>query len=255
MSNPKAWQMNRACFALAFLIQALLCFPLAAGTSPTDRDGRERSWIKPLEVTAIIPSATSGILPPADRMERKQFREKLDEARTILEALRSFASTAQRAIQAGEKISTLRLENKRLKQGIADHRDSRRELERDLVDVEALKSSLTGTVVANWLASWELSHQDTADDRKLISARADWVETELRLASLRKQVTAYRKEAHSLRARRAALAAEIGRTRRRVINMQDRTRFLEENRKILETTTRQLRHDVSAWLQLILVAD
>jgi hypothetical protein len=59
---------------------------------------------------------------------------------------------------------------------------------------------------------------------------------------------------HELRARRAALAAEIGRTRRQVINLKDQTRVLERDREALEATARQLRHGISARLRTLLVS-
>jgi septal ring factor EnvC (AmiA/AmiB activator) len=237
-------------------IQALLCWPLAAGTvQATDPENQRPSVDNTIRIAALSPSTASGVLPPAGHLDTAGFRKKLAEARAILEDLRTFAGTAQQAIRSGERISSLRLENQRLKQEVTDQADGRQDLERDLVDTQALSSHLTGIVVDNWLTWLKLIDQDEADDRWFVAARADWLETERHLLALREQVKAMRKVTHDLRARRAGLAAEIGRTRRQIINLEDQTRVLEDDRQGLETMARELRHEISARLRTILAAD
>lgn len=255
MSNPNRSRASWIYPALAFVIQALICFPLAAGTPPTDPDKPGRSSTKPLQIAAIAPSSITDVVPPRVWMERRDFRRKLDEARAILQELQTFANTAQRAIRMGEKIRALRLDNKRLKQDITDDAVGGHDLKRDLFETDIKTSSLTETVVANWLISMRLRHQSTVDDSRLISAKVTWVKAEERLASLRRQVAEHRNNARNLRAKSAALAAEIGRTRRQIINLKEETRLTDDDRQAIETMTRQLRHEVSAGLRTLLAAD
>lgn len=255
MSNANRSEASKIGITLAFAIQMLLCFPLAAGASPAASDQPCGALPATLQIAAIAPSATAVPAPGQVWMHQTDLRRKLDEVRDILQELLSFADTAQRAIQMGRKIKALRLENKRLKRDLAEDTINEYGLEANLAKAETEGNRLTGTVVANWLTSIRVDHQSAVDESRLTAAKAAFAQSDLQLASLRREVAKHRSNARDLRAKSAALAVEIGRMRRQIANVKRETRLTEDERLAIETTIMQLRHEVSAGLRTMLVAD
>ncbi|MGI9452232.1 MAG: hypothetical protein ACR2QH_16575 [Geminicoccaceae bacterium] len=177
----------------------------------------------------------------------------MDEARAVLEDLRSFADSAQRVILMGQKIRKLRLENERLKQSIAAIEEGDHHVEGHLDEIGAKTTRLTKAIITNWILALELKHQGSADDDRLDLANAALAKSEERLATLRKQVDERRSTVHDLRVKSAALAAEIGRMKRQAILSNQETRRNEGHQLATELAIRQLRHAVSARLRTLLV--
>ncbi len=252
MSDPSKWQFNWLFAMLTTTIQILLCSHLAAETIsmvPSDDRG---SLPELRQIVALAPSASTATSSSINDIKASLLRKKLVEARAILEDLRSFADTAQKTIRMSEEIKTLHQKNKRLKKAIIDHTRGRQNLAHGLIKAEAEIDSLTRAIVANWLMSLRVERQFTADDSRLTSARMTWIETENRLILLKHGLAQHRDNTRNLRVKSAALAAEIGRTKRQIINLQRETSLSNDDRQSIETMTRQLRHDVSSQLRTLL---
>lgn len=253
MANPDRWQVRWRVVAMTFCLQTMISLPLLAETTPsTIVDGQ--SSMPPLLRIALAPPATGTAPSSRTSMNGSALRNNLDEARAVLEDLRFFADTARRAIEMGRKIAALRLENKELKQNLAKTIDGRHDLDSSLVAFEAKSVLLTRTVLAHWLISERLRQDEAEKDAKLSSAKAAWIETAGRLNALKRQLVDHHDKARNLRAKTAALAAEIGRTRRAIINLEEEARLLDADRQTVQVRIRQLRHGISTRLRTILLS-
>ena len=243
------WLTRWVYVTMGFAVLALFC-PPAAGTSPINQSQPSESSTPLLQLSAISPSAGHTASPPEDWREGNRLRQRMNEARAVLEDLRRFADSAQRAILMGQKLKKIRRENERLKQAIED---GGHHVESWLDENGAKTTRLTKATVANWILTLELKHQASAADDRLNLAHAALAKSEERLASLRKQVDERRSAVHDLRAKSAALAAEIGRTRRQIVLSDQETRRHEDHQSAAESAIRQLRHAVSARLRTLLI--
>jgi len=206
----------------------------------------------PLQLSAIERSAEDVFAPHGDWAAKGALSRKMDEARAVLEDLRRFADAAQQAIEMGQRIKTLRLENERLRQGIADFETDGHQLQRHLFDETAETSRLMKAITANWILTLKLKHQDQTADHRLILARDALTTSKKRLASLYKRVDERHNAIQDLRAKSAALAAEIGRMRRQIIISHQETRLIEQKSQAIDISIRELRHLVSARLRALL---
>ena len=180
--------------------------------------------------------------------------QQLMEAKDLLHHLRVFAETAEWAIEAGRRIKTLRAEEKRLQRSLAAASVNRDLLREVVADTDTKNRELTKTVISNWLIFLKLKQQEASVDERLAKARADWARTALRLDRVLKKQAEQRQRMRDLRAESATLAAEIGRMKRQIVNVRQETLLIDDHLLDLQTTTRQLRHNVSAGLRDILVA-
>ncbi len=252
MSNLSYQQTNASCIAMALLIPLFFCFPLSAEERPSRPAPLDEMAPKSLKFAALAPSDGDIAAVPGDGSGRRELRGKLDQAIALLKDLRYYGDTAQQIILMADDVRALRSENQHLEQAIADEMIIRDRLNQKRIGTQAGISSLAATVVANWLEAQALSHDIARHDKRLITIGADWATSEARLALLQRQAAHHSRETGALRARSAALAAEIGRTRRQIINVTREIRAVDDDRQAINMATRQLRHDVAAKLRFML---
>lgn len=254
MANPDRRQVSWLVFTLGLLIQTLLCQSAAAGTSPAVADRHGASSKNPAQISTKGPAAIEIATFSKGTPSKNELPARLDEARDILEDLRLFTDTAQRALRMGREIKALRAESDHIKQAITDA-GNRHDLISKLAKIEGQSSTLVRKVLAQWLISEQLRHQQTENDERLALTRSAWLATKSRVIRLENQLAEHHQDSRDLRAKTAALAAEIGRTRREIISLKQETHLANHDRRAIEAMTRQLRQDISTGLRTMLLSD
>ena len=184
-----------------------------------------------------------------------RLHQKMEEARSILEDLHGFTHVARRALQMVDRIKELRLENRRLRQKLAGNQITFDRSEKRLSKLRAETNRLTRTVVANWLLTIKLNHQERAEDKRMSSARAALASSENHLASLRMQLNTRRAALKTLHRTRSVLSKELDRLKQQTIIADRKTQHSEDGHLVVETAIRQLRHSVSDGLRSLLTSN
>ncbi len=253
MSNPNVWRLCWAYITLASLLLMLLSQPVEAEFPSKELVNSHDSLANILKVSAIPTSETDTTAPMEEWTKKGKPPRRLDEAKAVLEELRSFADTAQQAIWMGRRIKMLRLENKRFRQAIADYEKGNHDFERHLIEIEGETSSFTKTVVANWITTLRLKDEDRSRPTRLKLARDALTKSEERLASLNKQIDERFRMIHNLRVKSDTLAAEIARIERQIVISDQGMRRIADNSHAIEMAIRELRHTLSSRLRALLV--
>jgi len=252
MANPDRRLAGWRSTSMAFVIQAAICSSLAAETTPATIVD-QRSTKQPFEQIALAPAAETS-LELKVRTGGHVFRNSLAEARAVLEELRLFADTARNAIGMGRNITALRRTNNDLRRNLDDYLATRHDLENDLAKVEAKSALLTGIILEQWLLSEQMRRDKAEQNQRLALAKSAWISTTKRLNLLKHKLAEQREKAGILRARTAALAAEIGRTRRAAINLEKDAKAFDADRQAANAKVRRLRHGTSTGLRTILLS-
>ena len=253
MSISIRWQRRWLMLGIAFLIQAISSAPLTAA-APSDPSGdlQERK-ADLVQTVALQPFPAHDEASEVLSDEQLEFQRRVEEARALLAEFKRIADIAQHALHMEGRIKALRRDNARLKRRIRRDRDDARRLRQGLISMRDDAATMTAEIVRNWLLDVNHADQLAVDQDRLSSAEHAWQETTAKLAALRHRADQQRERLQSLRARKAALAAEIGRTRREIVNLEATSRLADHDRLTIDLDSAQLRHDVAAWLRTILV--
>ncbi len=252
MSMPSHQRASVPSVTIALLIPLFLCFPLAAEELRIRPHLSDDAFSKNLEIAALTPPAGDLAAKSAVGSKRRELRGKLDKLKDVLEELRFYGDVAQQIIHMAEEVRALRAANLDLEHAIAEETIIRNRLDQKRLETQAAVGRLAASVVANWLTLETLNQDIAKQDNRLIAIEADREASDAQLTHFQMQVIHHGHETGKLRAKSAALAAEVGRTKREIINVTRENRAIDIERQAIDAATQQLRHDIAARLRLML---
>lgn len=239
----------------ALMLPILFASPSTASAETSQRATSISSVDKVLDVAALSLSDPASTRASGTYDQSHDVQGKIAEAKAILQELRDFATTAKHAIDLGNRLKILRLANQRLRRDIEREKVASKVHRQHTHPDQADIADKIRTVVDNWLAATRLKHVNELRSERLASAERAWRQTENRAILLKKLAAELRADVQALRAERAALAVELGRTRREIASVTTEARSDERDLLTIEARTMALRNHVSSGLRTILTGE
>lgn len=255
MAAAAAERTIRATLMAVLVLPLLLSGPSTAIAAATQLASPIAATKNAQDVAALFPPA-SALEASSDVDEQDRgVQGRIAEAKAILQELRDFANTAKYAVDLGNRLKVLRLANQRLKRDIEKEKVASKAHRQHTHPDQADTANKVRIIVDNWLAATRLKHVNRLRRERLAAAELAWRQTESRAILLRELAAELRADVQALRAERAALAVELGRTRRQITAVTTETRSSERDRLTIEARTMALRNNISSGLRTILTGE
>lgn len=248
-ASAKIWQLFRyGPVQLSFLL-----IPISALATPAPPHS-------PAKAAAFQPQIVARTTPPDARSDRPwtagqegALRGHVAEARRVLMELRAFVDEAAKAVKLGDRLKTRQEQNAGLRDTLANSQAANNAIESHLGPADIIVSTLTRTVVRNWLETVRLNHRSDDVEQSLDASEKSRLILESRRASLERRLVERRTELRTLQARKAALTVQLDQMRRRITESRAETHRLERQRRQILTIEGSLRRRVTTKLRAVLL--
>ena len=243
--NAKAWRRHCA----DFIILPALLIPFWTATAQTPSTSSTTEMVIAALHTTHDTHPHREIIPSREG----KLQSRVAEARHVLLELRAFVEEASDTIELGTRLKDRQMENDRLKMLILNNLAAKDELEAHMVPSKITASSLTKTVIQNWLETVRLKSQSDQADRDLTASEDAWNALEKRVTALKRTLAERRSTLRALRAEGATLSIELGRLHQEIKKTTSDTLRIERQSQSITASTATLRRNVMSKLRSILL--
>lgn len=245
-SQRTAGRQRRNGLIVVFSVLVGMGNPVAASMLETSA-----AFFQPIAVDYASPDRRAS--PSTIFAMQAEIGGRVARARLILMELQAFVEEATKTAKLGDQLKIRQLENDRLRRSLLSHQEAKRTAEINAGPTEDAVSSLTRTIVSNWLETVRLKQQYDKSDNDLVASERSWLEIENRVAALRRTLFQRRTELLALRAKSAELRAELAHTRKQIAEKLADSRDSKRQEARTAATTEALRRGVTSALRSMLL--